>query len=124
MYRRGIRVGRIWVIGAAVAMTVAGASCSSSHPKTGTIVGRMHAVGGPAPGHDSRIVGRVAISRASDGTVVAQVNTDGDGRFRVAVPPGGYRVRGTSSNFDGALNTSVYVDPGRTESVVLTLPVT
>jgi hypothetical protein len=96
---------------------------------TGTIAGRMLSTGGPAlvgggEPPDSPIVGKITITRASGNVVVGRVETDRNGRFRLAVPAGEYKVTGTSPTFSGTLETGVVVRPGATATASLTFMAT
>ncbi len=62
------------------------------------------------------------ISRASDGAEVARLETGSDGRFRVALPPGTYKVgppTGTGRRLPRAGEEIVTVGPGRFAHVTI-----
>jgi hypothetical protein len=90
---------------------------------TGTIVGRMHVVGGTEPGIDVPLVGEVFVARGGTNVVVARTTTDAAGRFRVRVAPGNYDVSGSSSKSASPQTESVIVRSGGTESVDLVVAV-
>jgi hypothetical protein len=77
-------------------------------------------VGGGAP-PDSPIVGEITITRASGNVVVGRIETDRNGRFRLTVPAGEYKLAGTSRTFSGPLKTGVVVRPGVTVTASLTI---
>jgi hypothetical protein len=64
----------------------------------------------------------LVISRASDGAVVARLETGSDGRFRVALPPGTYKVGpplGTGQRLPRASEEIVNVVPGKFAHVTI-----
>jgi len=80
------------------------AACSGSSHKAeppssvvgadAVITGRMHVVGGPAPGIDNPAPGTILVRRAGGSSVVTQARTDSTGRFHVSVAAGTYVVEG------------------------------
>ena len=68
--------------------------------ETGTIIGTLRLVGGPAPGVDRSVPGDITVtSTGADDTVSAQSMTDANGHFFVGVPPGRYLLTGTSPQY-------------------------
>jgi hypothetical protein len=69
---------------------------TSSTIATGFAVGRMHISGGPVRrnGHtaDSPVEGTVEVHHPGAPAIVARVGVDVTGGFRIALPPGTYRL--------------------------------
>lgn len=59
-----------------------------------TVPGRFVRVGGPAPGSPFPLPGTITARAATGETVTAAAGQDG--RFRLSLPPGSYRVTGRS----------------------------
>jgi len=59
-----------------------------------TVLGRFVRVGGPAPGSPFPLPGTIS-ARAATGEVVT-ATAGPDGRFKLSLPPGSYRVTGRS----------------------------
>jgi hypothetical protein len=86
---------------------------------TGTIVGSLHEVGGPAPGLDRIIGGEYRITR---GLETWSGGSTGEGEFSVDLPAGTYSVTGTSPLYNGGrgqcfADGPVVVVRGRTTTV-------
>jgi len=111
------------VMAAALAMVSCTGADGQSNGRTaasGTLTGRitrgpMFPVGGPGvPPATSPVAGAEIKLLDAKGVVVATARTDGDGLYRVAVPPGQYRVE-RGQGFTGAtknLPSLVAVSPG------------
>jgi len=63
------------------------------------VVGRLHVAGGPAPGIDKPIPGRIEAHRDTQaGQVAATADAGDDGAFHMTLPPGSYVLVATSPN--------------------------
>ena len=72
---------------------LAGGNASSGGPATGSVVGSVWIVGGPAPGRPRREKAHLSIHILSRSLhPLLTVTTDGLGRFAFDLPPGSYRV--------------------------------
>jgi hypothetical protein len=80
----------------AVAMVVVATACSS-HPAQGTIRGRLLVDGGFTDA-ERTVSGTVSLT-AAHGTKTS-VHVGSDGRYRVRLPVGSYRVMGSAPFFD------------------------
>jgi hypothetical protein len=99
------------LVGACVSGAAPSGSASSSPSVILPVTTPEHLPGGPGiagqalagptcpvvrPGdsncNDRPVAGATILIRDAGGTVVAQVTTDANGRFQVAVPPGSYRI--------------------------------
>jgi hypothetical protein len=99
---------------AALALLAAGCGHSQSSPGNptgghgdGTIAGRFRIVGGPAPGIDRPLSGRIDVhAGAATGKVVAVTSTTSSGAFSVSVSAGRYVLVGLTGHSTGASCTS------------------
>ena len=100
--RAQFSVARIMIgIQACLAMSITLAACGSSSnastQSTGTLSGRVTAgptcpverVGHPCP---PAPVSATVLAKNADGTVVGTTHTDKDGRYRLRLPPGSYKL--------------------------------
>ena len=61
------------------------------------VVGQLHVAGGPGPGIDKPIPGRIEVHRDSPaGEVVGTAEAGDDGAFRLTLAPGSYALVATS----------------------------
>ena len=68
-------------------------STTSTSPAMAEVVGQLHMAGGPAPGIDTPIPGRIEVHRdSSAGEIIGTAEAGDDGTFRLAVPPGTYEL--------------------------------
>jgi hypothetical protein len=70
------------------------AATGTGRPATGTVVGALVRVGGPAPGSAVPLTGQV-IAVSSRGARFA-IAAGARGRYRLSLPPGAYRLTGRS----------------------------
>ncbi len=91
--------GRVWIVNMAVACaaTIAfPAACTDGHhPPSGTITGRLLAVGGPAPGTARPLSGTVRLENVAT-HVATEVPVGRNGRYSASVSVGTYEVKGRS----------------------------
>jgi hypothetical protein len=103
-----------------VALLLASAACartpvasSSGVEGTVTIGPQCPVERADQPCPDKPFAAKLLIVRASDGKVVARTNSGADGRFRVAVAPGSYRIEDGDSQVMPFLKpVDVVVQPG------------
>ena len=98
---------RMWTVVASTLAVSLIFGCASRQPaesSTGTIEGRFHEAGGPAPGIDNPVAGKIFVYRdaAMTGAPVASARTDPRGHFAVTIAPGTYYLSGTTSSVSGA----------------------
>jgi hypothetical protein len=61
------------------------------------VTGQLHVAGGPAPGRDVPVDGRIEVHRdTATGAVVETVEAASDGGFRISLPPGSYVFLGST----------------------------
>ena len=70
------------------------AGCGSNPGYHQTVSGKFVRVGGPAPGSPFPLPGTITARTATDETFTATAGRDG--RFKLSLPPGTYRVTGRS----------------------------
>jgi hypothetical protein len=88
---------RRFPVGSAVALAMLMlAGCSGHHATTapGTVTGTLIRVGGPAPGAALPLPGHVIATSSAGAQFSAAVPRDG--RYRLSLPPGTYRLTGYS----------------------------
>jgi Carboxypeptidase regulatory-like domain len=90
-----------------------------SGDRHGRIVGTLRMIGGPAPGR--RLLRHAGIRVYAGGAVVASTTTDAEGRFRLVLPAGRYRI--TLRDGSRLQPTPVDVTAGTTDRLHLTLSV-
>ena len=84
----------------AVGFGFAGGWFARGSGSSGSISGRLLAVGGPSPGSPRPLRGEIVVTDAS-GASVATVEVPSDGSFSVVVPAGNYTVEGRSKYYNG-----------------------
>ena len=97
-----------------LALLAAGCGHSQSTPgdltgghRDATIAGRFRIVGGPAPGINRPLSGRIEVhAGTATGKVVAVTSTTSSGVFSVSVPAGRYVLVGLTGHSTGAACTS------------------
>lgn len=87
-----VRWAPVAIIGMSVGVLTA-SSCGSSAAKTGKLSGHMYVYGGPAPRTYQALPGVVTAKSAGKS---ATMTVGKDGAFGFTLPPGDYRVTGTS----------------------------
>lgn len=61
------------------------------------MIGQLHVAGGPPPGRDVPVPGRLEVNRESaTGAVVGTADAGDDGSFRISLPPGAYVFLGST----------------------------
>ena len=70
------------------------AGCSGSGGYQQNVTGKFVRVGGPAPGSPVPLPGTITARAATGQTFTATAGSDG--RFKLSLPPGSYRVTGRS----------------------------
>jgi hypothetical protein len=96
-----VRLNRIAVLAMSTAI-VAGCSAGPGTPSVGArsadhehnVTGRFVRVGGPAPGSPVPLPGTITARSATGQTFTAAAGSNG--RFKLSLPPGSYRVTGRS----------------------------
>ncbi|MEW6471165.1 MAG: hypothetical protein AB1679_02755 [Actinomycetota bacterium] len=83
------------------------------------VTGEFRKIGGPPPGIDEPVAGRIDAHRESrHGEVVATAPTASDGTFRMTLPPGSYTFVGTSPTIVGIIcATTASMHPGENAPV-------
>src|SRR5436189_4739327 len=72
-------------------------STTATTPPMAEVVGQLHVAGGPGPGIDKPIPGRIEVHRDSPaGEVVGTAEAGDDGAFRLTLAPGSYALVATS----------------------------
>src|SRR5262249_10845594 len=93
----GVQIGMrkaLWIITTTLAATTAIGGCAGGPGKHGTVTGVFLMVGGPAPGVNVRLPGRVIATGTNGQRLTVPVSTDG--RFAIHLPPGTYKLTGYS----------------------------
>jgi len=111
----------------AVCITVL-AACGGNHGHHQTVPGTFVRVGGPAPGSPVPLPGTITARAATGETFTATAGQDG--RFKLSLPPGTYRVTGRSPLMQSgqmicAATAELHVSrgqPARPVSVVCSIP--
>ena len=116
----------------AIAVLAAGtavlAGCGDNPGYHQTVPGRFVRVGGPAPGSPFPLPGTITARAATGETFTATAGQDG--RFKLSLPPGTYRVTGRSPLMQSgqmicAATEELHVSPGqpaRPVTVVCSIP--
>ncbi|MHB1431538.1 MAG: carboxypeptidase-like regulatory domain-containing protein [Streptosporangiaceae bacterium] len=68
--------------------------CGTGSGRHGQVIGHLLAVGGPAPGQDRPLPGRVVATTAAGQRVTVTVGPAG--RYTISLPPGTYTLTGYS----------------------------
>jgi hypothetical protein len=103
---------RLTALGALIVLVGTAGCASAAHghrPAPSTpVTGTFHLVGGPAPGIDRPLVGKITVYSGADahGTQVTVVPTDAHGRFAVELAPGTFFFVGRSADVGGVPCTS------------------
>ena len=95
------------------------------------VVGQLHVAGGPAPGIDKPIPGRIELHRDSQaGEIVGTAQAGDDGTFRLTVVPGTYElvaisprvVLGRQGTPCGGTTASLHAGPNPAVTVYCLIP--
>jgi hypothetical protein len=83
------------------------------------VIGEFRMVGGPAPGIDQPLAGRIEARReTNDGEIVATTQSGEDGAFRIELPPGTYAFVGSTPRVVGPVcRAEARVNPGQNPPV-------
>jgi hypothetical protein len=83
------------------------------------VFGELRMAGGPAPGIDEPLAGRIEARRETkDGEIVATTQSADDGTFRIELPPGTYAFIGSTPRVVGpACSAEARVSPGENPPV-------
>jgi hypothetical protein len=93
----GLSLSLLWACTSKGAMTPTPTSTRATTPAMAQVVGQLHVAGGPAPGIDKPIPGRIEAHRDTPaGELVSTAEAGEDGSFRMTLSPGSYALVASS----------------------------